>query len=490
MQPTKKLAHSTANRLSKSRFMEGLRCPLALYLSVHHYEAKDQPSQAQQARFDVGHSVGELAQRRYPGGTLIGEGPFEHPAAIESTRRALDAGAPAIYEAAFAFDDVKVRADVLVRLPEGGFELVEVKSTARYTKEKHLADAAVQLYVLTGAGIDVRRTTLLHLNKGYVYPGGPYDPQDLFEGADLTDEARAYLPQIPDLLAQMRACIGASQPPSVEPGAQCAKPYSCGFIGWCNAAAEEPDLSGDIETDDTVLERLDSLLFPLYFVDFETIAPALPLFPGTSPFTASPVQWSMHTLHEDGSLEHAEWLARDRAAPPDAEFTTTLLSALGQTGTFVHYSPYERTQLTEIALRHPALRQPIADRLPGFAPKMNEKLNDAGEPSALPQGIGLHDFDLGAEVVKRGCLHPAFGPNQYSIKTAIKLLARDLPPYEGLAVSNGDEAMVATVEMLAEETDATRRDEIRSDLLAYCKQDTLAMVEIYRTLQRLRGFPM
>lgn len=487
MSSTEVPSHSTRNRLSKSRFMEGLRCPLALYLSVHRYEAKDVPSVTQQARFDMGHLVGEFAQQRYPGGVLISEGPFEHQTAIESTKQALSDGVPAIYEAAFAFDDIKIRVDVLARLPEGGFELIEVKSTARYSEEKHLPDAAVQLYVLTGCGVDVRRTTLLHLNREYVYDGSTYDPQVLFAGTDITENARAYLGQVPALVTQMKECIAAIDPPRAGPGAHCMKPYACGFTGWCGLSSDDPDLSGPVTIVDGVLNRFDALNYPLHFVDFETVAPALPLFPGTRPFQPVPVQWSMHTLHEDGSLEHAEWLARDRSVSPDVEFTTTLLSALGETGTFVHYSPYERTQLTEIALRHPVLCSPIVDRMPALASRLNEKLRESGQVEVSTARDGLATFDLGTEAVKHGCLHPAFGPKHYSIKTAIKLLARDLPPYEGLAVSNGDEAMVATTVMLSADTDGDRREQIRHDLLEYCKQDTLAMVEIFRTLQRMRN---
>ena len=71
-----------SDRLSKSRYMEGLRCPLAVYLSVHNYELKGDASPGQQARFDAGNRIGELARDRYPGGVLIEEDHFHHREAI------------------------------------------------------------------------------------------------------------------------------------------------------------------------------------------------------------------------------------------------------------------------------------------------------------------------------------------------------------------------------------------------------------------------
>ena len=216
-----------------------------------------------------------------------------------------------------------------------------------------------------------------------------------------------------------------------------------------------PDYSGEVTTVDSVLARLDDLRFPLHFVDFETLNPALPIFVGTCPFQVSRVQWSVHTLRADGRLDHAEWLASDAPRDPDPEFMRTLLEALGTEGTFVHYSAYERTQLVDIAWRHAEFRQPLVDRIPGFRDKLTEKPAREGVSYAglRPAASGgLADFDLGMRVVREGCIHPTMGPGHYTIKTAIKLLARALPPYEGLAVSTGDQALLATRELFAHGT--------------------------------------
>jgi hypothetical protein len=472
--------------LSKSTYCKGLRCHRALWLAIHRRELAAEPTPEQQARFDTGHSVGELAQGRYPGGVLIDEEYYRHADAQAHTQAALAAGAPAIYEAAFSHAGVRVRVDVLARLESGGYELIEVKSTTRYTAEKHLPDAAVQLHVLLGNNIDVRRVSLMHLNRDYVWAGGKYDLDALFTATDITQEAREFMARVPIDVAAMLAMLAAAEPPPIPESVNCAKPYECEFATWCLGEPEAPDLDAPVRFEQAPLSRLCGLAFPLHFVDFETVMPALPVFVGTSPYQTVKVQWSMHVLHEDGRLEHAEYLVSDTSVEPSAEFFTTLIDALGEHGTFVHYSTYERTQLVDIAVRLPELRQPLVDRIPGFHRPLLSALSRNGiadESLREPTAGGLADFDLGARVVKDGCFHPVFGSdNGWSIKPAIKILAKDLPPYSALAISGGEQAMNALEEMLDPETDSDRAAALRADLLAYCAQDTLAMVEIYRTL--------
>ncbi|MBS3956449.1 MAG: DUF2779 domain-containing protein [Clostridiales bacterium] len=473
------------DRLSKSRYVKGLRCPRALYLSVHRYELATPPDTAQQMRFDVGHRVGDLAQARYPDGILIEEGPLEHSDAVTRTRGLIGQGAATLFEAAFTHDNVKVRVDVLRRLPEGGWELIEVKSTVGYRREKHLPDVGVQLHVLLGSGIDVRRVSLMHLDRAYVYPGGAYDPYSVLAATDVTQDAFEYVREVPLNLARMMAVLALPDVPDRPAGVSCDRPYPCEFAEWCARGEVPVAVDGKLVTEPTVLSRLSELPFPLYFVDFETVNPALPLFPGTSPFQTVKVQWSVHSLDQDGTLTHAQYLVDHARHDPALEFMHSLFETLGASGTFVHYSTFERTALVDIALRYPEWRQPLIERIPGFFDALTRKLADAGVSYASlrsPRGGGLVAFDLGTRVVRDGCSHPILGPRGWSIKRAIQVLAPDLPPYDALVVSDGEQAMAATAEMLAAGTPPQRAEQIRRDLLDYCRHDTLAMVEIYRAL--------
>lgn len=471
--------------LSKSRYLRWLQCPLRLYLDVHHRESATPPAASAQARLDVGHRVGELARSRYPGGVLVEEGPEEHGVAVAKTRALLEDAAADVFEAAFTYDRVKVRADVLHRLPDGGFELVEVKSTGRFDEAKHLPDVGIQTYVLLGAGVPLRRVTVMHLDKTYVWPGGPYDPHRILAATDVTGPAFEYAQAVGPQVAQMLAVLEQAEPPAVTPSdTLCLKPHECEFYAYCTRGIAPPE-SSDSEpvVDPRAQRRLGELDFPLLFVDFETVNPALPVFPGTSPFQNVKVQWSLHRLDADGTLTHREWLVGSAEHDPHPEFLSTLLDALGTEGTLVHYSPYELTQLTDLAVWLPEMRERLLEAVPGLYDRVARKLAEAGQAPPQPPARtnGLATFDLGREAVASGVSHPALA-RTWSIKAALPVLAPHLPPYSSLAVPDGDAAMWATLEMLDAATTDARRAEMREALLRYCEHDTLAMVEIYRTL--------
>ena len=164
--------------LSKSRYRTGLSCHKALWLAVHEQELADPVSEGQRARFDDGERVGRLARLRFQGGVLVEEGRTEQRAALARTRELLEQGVSVLYEAAFVHDDVLVGADVMLR--DGDvWNLVEVKSSTK-AKPEHVTDAAIQTYVVEGAGLTVGKAFVGHLDKTYVYPGGDYDLDALF----------------------------------------------------------------------------------------------------------------------------------------------------------------------------------------------------------------------------------------------------------------------------------------------------------------------
>jgi hypothetical protein len=126
-----------AFRLSKSKFISGLQCPKLLWWQIHEPDAPELvPDEARQALFDQGHRVGELAQERFPGGALIDAPYYDRDAMVDSTRRAMDSGAPAVYEATFVHDDVVVRVDVLERTHGDRWNLVEVKQSTKVKPER------------------------------------------------------------------------------------------------------------------------------------------------------------------------------------------------------------------------------------------------------------------------------------------------------------------------------------------------------------------
>jgi hypothetical protein len=131
--------------------MAGRQCHKRLYLECFHRDLADPVDEQQQAVFDTGTRVGELARDLWPGGVLITEDHFHHRDAIESTMRTLsDPTVFSVFEGAFPYDDIRIRADIINRVDKNLYDLIEVKSTTS-AKEEHVPDAAIQLQCLVDA---------------------------------------------------------------------------------------------------------------------------------------------------------------------------------------------------------------------------------------------------------------------------------------------------------------------------------------------------
>ena len=311
---------------------------------------------------DSGTRVGELARQRFPGGVLISEEPQRHADAVDSTARAMqDTSIPALYEAAFTFEGIRTRVDVLVRNDYATYDLVEVKSSTT-AKAEHLPDAAVQLYVLKGAGVEVSRVFIMHIDSSYVFAGGPYDLDLLFQLQEVTGPIRSYVEMLPTHLAPMWETLALDAAPHVEIGAHCTRPYTCSFYGMCHSHLPEHYVEQLPRAKPELLERLRSIgvqdirdipleltglsavqqsvrravvedlpfvgrglaqaierfAHPLHFLDFETFSPALPVYPMTRPYQVIPFQWSLHTLDAAGELDHREFLYNGADDPREA----------------------------------------------------------------------------------------------------------------------------------------------------------------------------
>ena len=493
------MTRDTIPLLSESRFGAGLQCPKRLYLQCYSPELAEAPDVSQQAVMDSGIAVGRLARQVFAAGRLIEEKYYEHDAAVATTAKAIaDGSAPSIFEAAFTSDDVRVRVDGLSRNADGTFDLVEVKSSTS-VKEEHIPDVAIQLYVLEGSGIAVRRACLLHIDNTYVYEGGSYDLGRLFQLEDVTDQARAFVrSEVSESLAGMREALGREEPPELEIGRQCRNPYQCDFYRHCREGAPEhhveqlprarneliQDLLGagvrDIHDIPEVFpglsatqrrvrdcvvtghpyvgpglaSALGAVEQPVHFLDFETFNPALPVYPGTRPNQVIPFQWSLHVRDSGGNLNHRSFL-HDGAGDPREAFSVSLLEAIEPMGTIVIYSSYEQT----------ILRQ-LADTLPRYSDRL--------------LALGDRMLDLLA-VVRAHYYHPGFH-GSYSIKAVLPALVPELG-YDDLEIQEGGHASVAFAQMIAPETEGAERERLRQALLAYCRRDTEAMVRIFDALR-------
>ena len=480
--------------------MAGLQCLKRLYLDVHDRDLADPVDPGQQAIFDSGNAVGELARKGFPGGTLVKAKYYEHTLAESFTRALLpDESVPALYEAAFSLKGIRTRVDILARA-EGGreFDLIEVKSSTRFREREHLPDVSIQLCVLEGAGVPIRRVYLMHIDTGYVYQGGDHDLKRLFHLEDVTDMARDYLADAaPGALAEMWSVLRQADAPVIETGRHCRSPYRCPFYGYCHAddpehpISELPRLSqsdedrlrglgireiGGIPPDidgltglqrrvrDSVASRatyigpdlatrLSQIRFPASFLDFETISPAIPLFAGTRPYQPIPFQWSLHVRDGDGSLSHREYLHGDSGDPREG-FISSLLESVPASGSIVAYSGYEARVLRQLAGEFPGYQAPLL----GLVERLVDLL----------------------KIVRETYYRPEFHGG-FSIKSVAPVLVPDLA-YDDLEVPDGLAASVAYLKLLSGDLQQADAARIRESLIAYCARDTEAMVRVYEAL--------
>ena len=442
--------------LSKSRFTAGLQCHRALWWRVHDSSAPElETTPEQQAIFDQGTRVGELAREHVPQGVLV-DAPYWRPGErIEQTRAAIAAGARVVYEASFRADDVFVSVDILHRAPRArGWILSEVKSTTK-VKPPHIPDAAVQTHVARRVGLPIVRTELMHLNRACRHP----DLSNLFTRADVSDEVERFLPEVPGEVRAQLAMLRRPSPPRATPGEHCTAPYECPFLARCWDVEEQVPASSSAEpiVDPALRDVLAALKEPIAHLDFETIAPAVPVWPGCRPYDPVPVQFSVH-VEPDAHFEH---LASGPADPRPALARALVAALRGAATIVVYHQPFEQRRLRELQQAVPEL---------------------AGELEAV---IGRL-VDL-LPIVRSHVDHPAF-EGRFGLKRVAPALVPGLR-YDELEIGDGGAASRALEAMLLGRMGAEQRRRVRAALLAYCGQDTRATMGVLAWLRSRAQMP-
>jgi Domain of unknown function(DUF2779) len=474
----------------------GAQCLKRLYWQVHEPELGGVPDAAAVAVMEQGREVGRLARQLFAGGVEVKwEGPEQ---AIRTTRELVaNREVPAIFEATFENGGVLVRVDILHRRRDTRWRLIEVKSTTDL-KEHHLDDVAIQHRVVSRSGLDLASSSLAHINRNYVFDGGSIDVRRLFKIRNLTGRVERLLPSLTFLLRSEFRVLAMPNAPDLPSGPHCTDPVRCEFYDLCNpprptdhigylpriqaSAVEELEEMGvesirDIPSDFSLNERqrractsvqtgqpwfspelkeeLCGLKYPLHFMDFETVNPAIPRFPGMRPYDQIPFQWSVHVRRKPGTEpEHFEFLATD-TNDPRREFIASLCSALGKSGSIVVYSAFESQRLSELA---------------AWLPEFSEQT----------KRIRGRLWDL-LPIVRDNLYHPQFA-GSYSLKSVLPALVPELT-YEGMTVANGQDAGLAWESLIRGDLDQVERNRIKTALLDYCGQDTLALVKLVERLQ-------
>lgn len=480
--------------LTKTRLMGRRQCPKKLWLLANKPEAADWTGA--QAVFDAGDEVGMIARQLYgPGPVIDIRNSVRH--AVAETLACMERGEARIYEAAFIHEGVLVLADVLERVgdePPWRYRVVEVKSSTEM-KEVHIEDAAIQTWVIEQTGTVLASTHVAHIDNSFVYRGGGEYRGLLAEAVPDAASLTSVKELAPRWITAANETLKDSEP-ALPMGKHCRTPYDCPFQDYCTpkplpeyplgclprapklieelSAAGYRDLrdvpaerlnsekhlriwratkTGTTFLDPQVVAQLRALAYPRYYLDFETIAFAVPRWEGTRPFQQLRFQWSVHRQDADGSLHHVEFLDIEGSSPMRI-CIERLIEALGEEGPIVVYSHFESRTLKEMA---------------AFMPDLGDRLLSAK----------ARLFDL-LPLLREHYYDPAM-KGSWSIKYVLPTVAPELS-YTQMAVKNGGEAQAAYLEMIADGTSAERREQLRRGLLEYCGQDTYAMVRIVANL--------
>lgn len=483
--------------LTKSRYTKGRTCAKRLWSLVHtppNYD--DMPS----GPAATGIRVGELARDLFPGGILVDAAPWEHEQAAQRTQALMtDRSVPAIFEAAFEHECVRIRCDILERRPRGRWTLREVKAS-KTPKPEHLHDLLLQVHVLRGAGIRLEGFGIQHLNGDFKRGKRQIDLSKLFAFSDFSgvndlpfDVIEADVPAFQKILRKRKA-------PDIAPGLHC--PGNCEFLDACTAdkpddwvrylpriglerfdrltssgisavadIPEDFDLNANQErmrqahatsrgfVSEDIGRHLRQFGPPAFYLDFETMMPAVPIYPGTSPYQQIPFQWSIHYVAKSGKTTHWEYLA-EGDVDPRRKLAEKLIDVLGgEREPVISYSPYEKSMLNL-----------LKTACPDLASELDDIINRLEDLLPLVRG------------------HTYFPDYQFSF--SIKYVAPALVPgfgyddLEGVAEGMGAaEAFERIVRGDLAEDES--EDGLRAALLAYCKRDTEAMVEAHRALREL-----
>lgn len=487
-------------KLSKSKLLSFRQCPKRLWLQTHRPELAE-IDEATSSVMASGTQVGETFRETYPEGVLVDTDDLI--AALEMTQALIESNQSSpIFEATFQANDVLVRIDMLAPA-EGGYRLVEVKSSTS-VKNYHLDDAAIQTWVAQNAGIPILKTEVAHIDNRFVYQGEEqYD--GLFAEENVDAEVAERLPQIIHWVREAQALLQGDEP-SICAGGQCYEPFACPFVDYCHRDDEQAEfpveilprnygLAANLKADgyadlrDVPEDRLEkaihqkvlrvtksgmpeldreagllarALPYPRYYLDFETIAFAVPRWANTRPYQQVPFQFSCHAEMAPGMVAPSSFLSTDGSDPRRAfavavidAVNPKLLGDLGLQGSapgpvLAYNAAFERKRIEELAATFPDLADDLL--------AINARIVDL-----LP-------------ITRQHYYHPEMR-GSWSLKAVLPTIDAGLG-YDGMAVANGGMAQEAFLEMIDAGTEEGRKEELRQGLLDYCALDTYALMQL------------
>ena len=485
--------------LSKSQYVKGLQCSKALWFYRNRKDLKPEIDSSTQARFDTGNEIGILAQQFFKQGIEVVTEYWDIKGAEKLTQQYVKDGYEFIYEATAInpLDGAYSRIDIL-RKVEGtdAWDLIEVKSSTS-VKAYHIDDVSLQYHAFSEAGYAIQNCYMMVIDNSY-YRSGGIDPQKLFRLEKITAQVLEKQNEVKSSVQELALILGSKVEPEEEIGSRCNKPFECGYKEHCwkdvpkysifnifpgskaDIIAKEigsydiADLPEELYPRDnkkidvasfaqgcehvdreSLRSFLDQLKYPLYYLDYETIGPAIPLFDGTKAYDQIPFQFSLHVQREQGGqLAHFEYLHK-KTEDPRRAVAGALIDLCSNEGSIVVYNQsFEESCNKKMAAALPEYEEGLL--------QINERM-----------------VDLLLPFRNRWLYHP-YQESSASIKSVLPAFSG--LDYDSMNIADGAEASIQYQSFLEGKLSEAELEQLWVNLSTYCALDTKAMAELIDVL--------
>jgi len=482
--------------LTKRKYMYGLQCPKYLWVTFEDPDLVPEPDVVAQYRIKERKLVGELVQQLYPGGIKV---PIEEFTKHIDQTKFFIKQRKLLFEAGVLVDNIYSKIDILEPVDDDSWDIIDIKN-ATDIKAEYISEISFQKFCCQKAGLNIRKCFIAYINKEYIRQG-EIDPRQMFKIEDITDNVNGGVENIQQEIEEMVKVIHAEECPKTTIGQHCKEPDECLLKRRCweflpannvfelsrggkksielfergiHAIKDIPD--GFKLTDKQLIQKksaitnsihiskehirdfLNTLQYPVYYLDFETFLTAIPRFDGTKPYQQIPFQFSVHIVKDaDSEIEHRSFLV-DNIDDPRKKLVTSLISALGNRGSVVvYYQSFEKTRLKELAEAFPEHKVWVEQVL--------ERIVDLYAP--------FGDF------------------NYYNSKQKGSASIKEVLPaitgtgYKGMEISGGQVASISYLNITFGKVSNEQKEKTRKELEEYCCLDTKGMVWIVEKLKEL-----
>ena len=486
---------SEKHLLSKTSFLKSVQCSKAFFLYKNHYNLKDPLPKEKQAVFNRGHQVGVLAQSLFPGGVDVSPTHVsKFSDSVAKTKELIEQGQKVIYEAAFVYDGVLIALDILVHEDDKWYAY-EVKSSLKISAA-YIMDAALQYYVLSNCLPHLADFYLVTMNDKYILQD-TLDVQKLFRIKSVKEDAEKNIEFIKYHVQQAKAIIEKDTLPKTEIGEKCFTPYQCDFYGTCwkhepsNNVFEFAGISkkqaqawyekglktiyyipqeelsrqtklmveayknhAEIIDKPAITKFYDKIKYPLVFFDAEMYAPAIPQYKGTGPFETMPFLFSWHSMANENAIPlplHTYFFQEENNYAGKA-LLDKLIEEADKVNTILVFDTAQELKALSAVVKH----------LPEYKKQIDTLKNKF--------------IDFSDVFTKLWYYHPKTKGSMSLKKIYESVFGKSI--FDDLSIKSGLLASYKYDDYL-KETDLFAKQELKTNLIEYCKTDTQAMYDLF-----------